>query len=261
MAEENKEEKASDSQIVFRQFFDRVSCTYTYLLGCPKTKACLLIDPVLELVDRDLQFVKELGLDLQYVLNTHCHADHITGSGTIKTKLPNVKSVIGNYDDVKSDIKVKEGDEIKCGSIVLKVLETGGHTQFCVTYVYKNEMVFTGDTLFVRGCGRTDFQGGSAENSYDNVHNKIFKLPDECKIYPAHDYKGRMFSTVIEEKKFNPRLGGGKTKEEFVEIMKNLNLSNPSKMHFAVPANRLCGYPDDVQKIMEDVEKNKPNKQ
>lgn len=101
------------------------------------------------------------------------------------------------------------------------------------------------------------FRGGSAENLYDNVHNKIFKLPDDCKIYPAHDYKGRLFSTVGEEKKFNPRLGGGKTKEQFVEIMKNLNLSNPSKMHYAVPANRLCGYPDDVEKIMADIDKDK----
>eukprot|EP01083_Nonionella_stella_P170505 580379_1 len=257
MAQEKKENKEDPSKLLFRQFFDRASCTYTYLLGCPKTKACLLIDPVLELVDRDLQFVEELGLDLQYVLNTHCHADHITGSGTIKTKLPKVKSVIGNYQDVKADVKVKEGDQINCGSVTLKVLETPGHTAFCVSYVLNEQMVFTGDTLFVRGCGRTDFQGGTAEDSYDNVYNKIFKLPDECVIYPGHDYKGRLCSTVAEEKKFNPRLGGGKTKEQFVEIMKNLNLSNPSKMHYAVPANRFCGYPDDVQKIMAKVESEK----
>lgn len=116
-------------------------------------------------------------------------------------------------------------------------------------------MVFTGDAIFVRGCGRTDFQGGSAETLYDNIHGKIFKLPDECKIYPAHDYKGRLYSTVGEEKKFNPRLGGGKTKQQFVDIMANLNLSHPSKMHYALPANRLCGYPDDVEKIMSKIEK------
>ena len=139
-------------------------------------------------------------------------------------------------------------------------METPGHTAHCVSYVFDNKMIFTGDALFVRGCGRTDFQGGSAENLYDNVTKKIFVLPDECNIYPAHDYKGRLYSTVTEEKKFNPRLGGGKTKEEFVEIMKNLNLSNPSKMHYAVPANRLCGYPDDVIKIMDEVEKNKKDK-
>ena len=120
--EENKEEIANQD-IIFRQFFDRVSCTYTYLLGCTKTKHALLIDPVLELVDRDLQFINELGLNLKYVINTHCHADHITGSGTIKSKLNGVKSIIGSYDDTKSDIKVKEGDEIKCGSITLKVKE------------------------------------------------------------------------------------------------------------------------------------------
>eukprot|EP00483_Globobulimina_turgida_P013736 UN13762 len=205
MAEEKKEEKTSDASLIFRQFFDRASGTYTYLLGCPKTNACLLIDPVLELVDRDLQFVKELGLDLQYVVDTHCHADHITASGTMKSKLANVQSVIGNYDDVKADIKVKEGDEIKCGSVALRVMATGGHTAFCVSFVYGNRMVFTGDALFVRGCGRTDFQGGSAQTLYDSVQNKIFKLPDECKIFPGHDYKGRLFSTVIEEKKYNPR--------------------------------------------------------
>lgn len=160
MSSEAKEQDKGDKGecIVFRQFFDRTSCTYTYLLGCPKTKDCLLIDPVLELVDRDLQFIKELGLNIKYTLNTHCHADHITGSGTIKTKCKDVKSVIGPYDDTKADIKVSQGDEIKCGSICLKVLETPGHTAHCVSYVWDNKMVFTGDTLFVRGCGRTDFQ-------------------------------------------------------------------------------------------------------
>mmetsp|Transcript_23086 Transcript_23086/g.36990 ORF Transcript_23086/g.36990 Transcript_23086/m.36990 type:complete len:256 (+) Transcript_23086:34-801(+) len=250
------DQKDQSESVIFRQYFDRSSCTYTYLLGCPKTKECLLIDPVLELVDRDLKCVQELGLTLKYVLNTHCHADHITGSGTIKTKLNEVKSGIGAYDDVKADLKLKQGDKVECGSVSLNVLETPGHTAYCVSYVYDNKMVFTGDALFVRGCGRTDFQGGSAETLYDSVQKQILSLPDSCRIYPGHDYKGKMVSTVAEEKKFNPRLGGGKTKEQFVEIMNNLNLSNPGKMHFAVPANRMCGYPDDVAKIMAEVEKN-----
>eukprot|EP00484_Ammonia_sp_Unknown_P021751 CAMPEP_0197026092 /NCGR_PEP_ID=MMETSP1384-20130603/6267_1 /TAXON_ID=29189 /ORGANISM="Ammonia sp." /LENGTH=258 /DNA_ID=CAMNT_0042454701 /DNA_START=61 /DNA_END=837 /DNA_ORIENTATION=+ len=257
MAESKEEAK---EEIIFRQFFDRTSCTYTYLLACPKSKECLLIDPVMELADRDLQFVKEMGLSLKYVVNTHCHADHITGSGVIKKeKLPDagIKSVIGGYKDVTADLHLKEGDELKCGGITLKVLETPGHTEYCVSYVYNNKMVFTGDALFVRGCGRTDFQGGSSANLYDSVHKKIFALPDDCTVYPGHDYGGRLCSTVGEEKKYNPRLGGGKTKEQFEDIMKNLNLSNPGKMHFAVPANRCCGYPEDVQRIMADVEKSK----
>ena len=165
--------------------------------------------------------------------------------------------MIGNYNDVKADIKVKNGDTIKCGNtIILNVFETPGHTANCVSYYDNNKtMIFTGDALFVRGCGRTDFQGGSAATLYDSVTTKIFKLPDSCRIFPAHDYKGRMFSTIKEEIKYNPRLGGGKTKKEFVDIMSKLNLSNPSKMHFAVPCNRLCGYPDDVKKIMDKIKK------
>ena len=132
MSQEQKEESIESTDIIFRQFFDRVSCTYTYLLACPKTKEALLIDPVLELVDRDLQFIKELGLKLKYTLNTHCHADHITGSGTIKTKNNEIKSVLGSYNDCKADIKVKEGDQIKCGSITLKVMYYNlEHSTFC----------------------------------------------------------------------------------------------------------------------------------
>lgn len=231
--------------MLLRQLFDAQSSTYTYLLWDSNTLESILIDPVVEQVDRDLGFIKELGLNLVYAVNTHCHADHITGSGEIKKRLPHVKSVIAKASEARADILLEEGDVVNVGQHQLKALFTPGHTNGCVTYYTpcNGGMAFTGDTLLIRGCGRTDFQQGSAPRLYDSVHEKIFTLPDETLVYPAHDYKGRTVSTVWEEKKWNPRLS--KTKEEFVDIMANLNLPYPSMIDKAVPANLKCGIDED----------------
>jgi len=227
---------------VLRQLFDTCgSSTYTYLIADGEGGDAVLIDPVLEMVDRDLKLVEELGVNLKYCLNTHCHADHITGSGLIKQKMPSVKSIIAEASGAKSDIKVKHGDRISFGDLHIEVRATPGHTSGCVSFVL-DDKVFTGDALLIRGCGRTDFQGGSSENLYDAVHSQIFSLPDNTTVYPAHDYKGHRCSTVGEEKRLNPRLS--KSKAEFVEIMNGLGLAHPKKIDVALPANMVCGIQD-----------------
>ncbi len=230
--------------MIFRQLFDRESCTYTYLLGDEESGECVLIDPVRELVDRDVQLIAELGLSLKYTLETHVHADHITGSGTLRQRLgsQSVLSARGGADC--ADHQVSHGDLITVGGLTIEVRETPGHTNTCVSYyVPVASMIFTGDTLFVRGCGRTDFQEGDSATLYRSVHEQILTLPDDTLIYPGHDYKGRTVTTVAEERDHNPRLGGGRSADEFVEIMDGLNLSLPKKLAVAVPANQNCGLP------------------
>lgn len=232
--------------MIFRQLFDTKSSTYTYILGCEETREAVLIDPVNVQVERDLKLLKELNLKLIYDVETHVHADHITAGYQIRKDLPNVKTVLGANSGAKFDssVFVKEGDEIKFGKLVLKAIETPGHTPGCITYNYKDEMVFTGDALFVRGCGRTDFQKGSPNELYHSIQ-KIYKLPDKCKIYPGHDYKGFIESTVEEEKKFNPRITKDQTEEGFVKIMTELKLQKPVMIDIAVPANLLGGVLQD----------------
>ncbi|XP_019267017.1 PREDICTED: persulfide dioxygenase ETHE1 homolog, mitochondrial-like [Nicotiana attenuata] len=239
---------SSPSKLLFRQLFETESSTYTYLLAdaLHPEKPALLIDPVDKTVDRDLALVKELGLKLVYAINTHVHADHVTGTGLIKTKVPDVKSIISKASNAKADLFVEPGDKIYFGDIFLEVRATPGHTLGCVTYVTGDgpnqpqpRMAFTGDTLLIRGCGRTDFQGGSSGKLYDSVHSQIFTLPKDTLVYPAHDYKGFTVSTVGEEMLYNPRLS--KDKETFKNIMQNLNLSYPKMMDVAVPFNMLCG--------------------
>jgi sulfur dioxygenase len=231
--------------ISMRQLFDDESSTYTYLLWDEETKDAVLIDPVDTQVERDLKVASDEGLNIIYGINTHAHADHITGTGILKTKVEGLKSVISEASKAKADMTVVSGDKIKFGGNHLEVRATPGHTEGCVSFVTSDgKMVFTGDTLLIQGCGRTDFQGGSASTLYDSVHSQLFTLSDDCVVYPAHDYKGRFSSTIGDEKTNNPRLGGEKTKEEFEEIMKNLNLSYPKKIDVAVPANMRCGVPD-----------------
>lgn len=229
--------------ILFRQLFDRVSCTYTYLLGCNKTRRAILIDPVKEHVNRDLSLLKRLELNLQYVANTHVHADHVTGSGAIKTLLKPavVESIISSASEAKADIHVKDGDIIECGdSIKLHVLSTPGHTSGCVSYYCpEGAFVFTGDCLLVGGCGRTDFQQGNSAQLYTSVHQSLFTLPEDTSVFPAHDYNGNLMSTIGEEKRYNPRLS--KSQEEFIQIMKDLKLDLPKLIDIAVPQNMICG--------------------
>ncbi len=230
-------------KIGFEQLFDDESCTYTYLLWDQVSKDAILVDPVDTKVDRDLSAVEEKGLNLVFGVNTHAHADHITGTGLLKQRVNGLQSVISKASTAKADIHLEAGDRIVFGSRFLQARATPGHTAGCLSYVSDDEsFVLTGDALLIQGCGRTDFQGGSAETLYESVHSQIFSLPDDCVVYPAHDYKERTSSTVQVEKTTNPRLT--KPKPEFVELMGNLNLSYPKKIDVAVPANMRCGIQD-----------------
>ncbi|VDP86106.1 unnamed protein product [Echinostoma caproni] len=192
--------------LFFRQMFESTSSTYTYLLADLRTKEALLIDPVLETVERDAKLIEQLKLKLGPIMNTHVHADHVTGSGMLKRRFPGSFSVLGKYDEAMADLIVKNGDKIPLGKFELECRSTPGHTIGCMTYVlHEAGLVFTGDALLIRGCGRTDFQGGSSETLYDSVHKQIFSLPDDFVIFPAHNYVGMTASTVGEEKLYNPR--------------------------------------------------------
>lgn len=238
--------RQNPSELIFRQFFERETCTYTYLLADRDTNEAILIDPVLETVDRDLAIINDLGLTLLYGVNTHCHADHVTGTGELKQKVPTMQSVIAEASGARADIHVSHGDKIQFGNRYVEVRSTPGHTNGCVTYVLDDRtMCFTGDALFVRGCGRTDFQQGSSEGLYNSVHTQIFTLAPDCLVYPGHDYKGRTVSTVGEEKTLNPRLT--KDLQGFIEIMDNLNLDYPKKIDVSLPLNLMCGLHEVVE--------------
>lgn len=232
--------------LLFRQLFDYQSYTYTYLLADQGTREAILIDPVLELVNRDIHLLEDHGLKLKYAVNTHCHADHITSSGELKKRLPTCKSVISKSSGAQADLFIEDGDAIEFGNLALQVAATPGHTNGCVTYIMHHEarpvMAFTGDALLIRGCGRTDFQEGDPRTLYNSVYQKIFSLPDDTLLYPAHDYTGQTVTTVGEEKAFNPRLT--KSLDEFIKIMKELNLPYPKAIDKALPANLLCGVVD-----------------
>jgi glyoxylase-like metal-dependent hydrolase (beta-lactamase superfamily II) len=226
--------------MIFRQLYDQETSTYTYLLADEDTKEAIIIDSVIEQVERDKKLINELGLKLKYILETHVHADHITGAASLKTYFPDAQTVVHSEGGAEcADIHSTDGMELKFGNQSIKVLSTPGHTNGCVSY-YTNGMVFTGDALLIRGCGRTDFQQGDPSKLYDSITQKIFTLPDNTIVYPGHDYKGLTASSVWEEKTFNPRLSN-KTKEEFVLIMNNLDLPYPKKIQESVPANLKCG--------------------
>jgi len=242
-------------RFLFRQLFEKESSTYTYLLAdlAHPEKPAVLIDPVDRTVERDMTLVKELGLKLIYAMNTHVHADHVTGTGIIKQKVPGAKSLISKASNAKADHFVEHGDKVYFGDLFLEVRATPGHTAGCLTYVTGDgpdqpnpRIAFTGDALLIRGCGRTDFQGGSAEQLYNSVHSQILTLPKDTLLYPAHDYKGFSVTTVGEELLYNPRLT--KDKDTFKNIMANLNLAYPKMIDVAVPANMVCGL-QDVPKI------------
>ncbi len=230
--------------MIFRQLFDSTSGTYTYLIASRHGGEALIIDPVLERVDRYLQLVRELDLKLVKAVDTHLHADHVTGLGALRDRTHCI-TVMGEHThaDVVS-MRVAEGDRIEIEGLRLDVLYTPGHTDDSYSFLWADR-VFTGDTLLIRGTGRTDFQNGDPRAQYESLFNKLLKLPDETMVYPAHDYKGDTVSTIGEEKLFNPRLKV-KSIDEYVDLMNNLKLPNPKMMDVAVPANMHVGLHQDA---------------
>lgn len=230
--------------MIFRQLFEPVSSTYTYLIGCDETREAALIDPVIEAADRDLALLKELGLTLKYTLETHIHADHVTGAARLREATGCQAAVPQKSNAGHADIAVREGEPLAVGQVQIQPLYTPGHTDDHHAYFVESDgtsRVFTGDALLIDGCGRTDFQNGDSAVLFRSVHDKIFALPDDTLVFPGHDYQGRRVSSVAQEKARNPRLGGGKTVDEFIAIMAALDLPRPKKMDVAVPANRECG--------------------
>jgi sulfur dioxygenase len=226
--------------MIFRQLFDSVSGTYTYLLASRHGGEALIIDPVLEKVDRYIQLVNELDLKLVKAVDTHLHADHITGLGALRDRTHCI-TVMGDMSKVDVvSMRLNEGDKLTIEGVALDVLYTPGHTDDSYSFLMKDR-VFTGDTLLIRGTGRTDFQNGDPRAQYDSIFNKLMKLPDETMVFPAHDYKGETVSTIGEEKAFNPRLQV-KSLDQYVTLMNGLNLPNPKMMDVAVPANMRVGF-------------------
>jgi glyoxylase-like metal-dependent hydrolase (beta-lactamase superfamily II) len=243
--------------MIFRQLFEPVSCTYTYLLGCSVTGECALIDPVLETVERDLAMIRTLGLHLAFTVETHVHADHLTGALKLK-HLAGSRIAGPALDELPcTDVGLRAGEPLMIGEIALHPLFTPGHTSAHHAYRVESNaqnLLFSGDALLIDGCGRTDFQSGDPVALYHSIHEQFFSLPDETLVYPGHDYAGRFVSSIAQEKARNPRLGGGKSLEEFVAIMQGLDLTPPQKMAFAVPGNLLCGQcppdvPDELRRL------------
>lgn len=234
--------------MIFRQLSEPESCTYTYLLACSATRQAVLVDPVLETVDRDLAVVQELGLELAFTLETHIHADHITSAARLRS-LTGCRIAYPATDmPAEADRAVSEINPLEVGGVTLQPLFTPGHTDGHHSYLVGGvdaARVMTGDALLIDGCGRTDFQGGCANTLYKSVHEKLFTLPDDTLVYPGHDYNQRRVSTVGQERSRNPRLGAGKCVDEFAAIMAGLNLPSPKKLDLAVPANRRCGLADE----------------
>lgn len=230
--------------LIFRQLFDQQSSTYTYLLADPGSREAVLIDPVFEQAQRDRALVEELGLKLLWTIETHVHADHITGAWLHKQRAGSRIAISGASGAEGADRLLAHGDRVEFGRRALEARATPGHTSGCLTYVLDDRsMAFTGDALLIRGCGRTDFQQGSANTLFHSVREQLFTLPDGCQLYPAHDYHGLTSSSVAEERMFNPRLGGQILEEDFVGYMAHLGLAHPKQIDAALPANLRCGRP------------------
>ncbi len=225
--------------MIFRQLFDRVSCTYTYLIAERDTGEAILVDPVISNVPQYLQLIDELELNLILGIDTHIHADHVTGLGALREE---TLCAIAMGEHAKADCvnyKVRDGEQINVGNICLDVIYTPGHTDDSYCF-YVQGRVLTGDTLLIRGTGRTDFQNGDAAAQYDSLFNKLLKLPDDTIVYPAHDYNGMTISTIGEERRYNPRLQVA-SEQEYVDLMNGLELEDPKLMDIAVPSNLACG--------------------
>jgi glyoxylase-like metal-dependent hydrolase (beta-lactamase superfamily II)/rhodanese-related sulfurtransferase len=231
--------------VIFRQLFDPQSSTYTYLLADESSRQALLVDPVFEQARRDAALVEELGLKLAFTLETHVHADHITGAWLLKERLGSRIAVPAGSGAEGADRLVRSEERISFGKRFLEARATPGHTGSCLTYVLDDQsMAFTGDALLIRGCGRTDFQQGDPHALFRSVRGRIFSLPDACTVYPAHDYRGLTSTSVGEEKLYNPRLAESIGEQDFVGYMRHLGLAHPKQMEQAVPANLKCGKPE-----------------
>jgi glyoxylase-like metal-dependent hydrolase (beta-lactamase superfamily II)/rhodanese-related sulfurtransferase len=234
--------------LIFRQLFDPQSSTYTYLLGDTRSREAVLIDTVFEQARRDAALVAELELRLRWTLETHVHADHVTGASILKRQFGSAIALAQNSGATGADRYLAQGDTIEFGMRHLQVRATPGHTNGCLTYVLDDEsMAFTGDCLLIRGSGRTDFQHGDPHALYRSVHTQILTLPQNCLLYPAHDYRGLTVTSVAEERRFNPRLGGEIGEADFAGYMDNLGLPHPKQIDVAVPANLNCGRRDDAE--------------
>ena len=239
--------------LVFRQLYDATSSTYSYLLADSDTHEAVLIDPVFEQVRRDMALIHELGLKLGWTLETHVHADHVTGAWMLKQKLKSRIALAEAGGAEGADRYLKHGDTISFGAHTLTVRATPGHTNGCLTYVLDGgTMAFTGDCVLIRGCGRTDFQQGDPHTMWRSIHEQIFSLPDDCLLYPAHDYRGLTVSSVAEERAFNPRFGGERNEGDFTGYMNALGLPHPKQIDIAVPANLKCGRPENDEAAMKD---------
>jgi sulfur dioxygenase len=224
--------------MIFRQLFDNATSTYTYLVADEVSHQAALIDPVRETLDRDLALVRELGLQLGYVLETHVHADHVTSAGKL-SELTGAVTVASPLGAECAGTRLRHGEVLRLGALEIKALATPGHTKDSLSFLVEDN-VFTGDALLVRGTGRTDFQSGSASELYDSITQTLFSLPDSTRVWPGHDYRGHTESTIGEERRFNPRISG-KSREVFVALMDQLKLAPPKNIHEAVPANLACG--------------------
>ena len=242
----------TQSIIGFRQLFDHETWTFTYLLWDLETREGIIIDPVREYFERDFCLVDELGLRMVYALDTHVHADHITSLGILREKY-GLQTAVGETSRVPcADIMLNDGDTLHFGKHMLSALATPGHTNSCTSYKVEN-MVFTGDTLFIRGCGRTDFQQGDPAMLYKSITQKLYTLPDDTLVYPGHDYNGKSVSTILEEKQHNKRIPVTQTLANFAELMNSLNLPVPKRIKEAVPANMGCGFSLDQGHLTEEV--------
>jgi sulfur dioxygenase len=232
--------------LIFRQLFDPQSSTYSYLLGDRAAGEAILIDPVFEQAARDAALVRELGLSLVATLDTHVHADHVTGAWLLKKRVGAKIAVSAAGGAEGADLRLADGDRVRFGGRHVTALATPGHTDGCMSFVLDDESrAFTGDALLIRGCGRTDFQQGSAHKLYLSIKTRIFTLPDDCLLWPAHDYRGLTSTSVAEERAHNPRLGGNISETDFAGYMSHLGLPHPKQIDVAVPANMVCGRPAD----------------
>lgn len=231
--------------MLFRQLFDKESSSYTYLIADITTQEAVLVDPVLDQFNRDLSLLKDLGLSLRYCLETHLHADRITATGRLREYTGCLGCVPENAGATCADRNIKHEEILLLGQVKIEAISTPGHTDSDMAYLVNGTHLLTGDALFIRGCGRTDFQNGNSGILYDSVTQQLFNLADETLVYPAHDYRGHTVSTIGEERKLNPRFAH-KSRDEFIEFMDNLKLPMPQKIMEALPANKGCGHLDNA---------------